>query len=122
MSKCKIGEIEVPYVYAADVSRTEFAHIQYTAGGVRRKDIAALPKRIWEIKTRPLLKSEVEDITDYLDSIYWTTFDFWLEEFGEHTVKAQIDAEKFSETNTPIGRNGIWDIWARELSFRVHEV
>lgn len=84
MSVCKIAAIEATYVYAIDVSRTEFAHVQYTA-----KIYCHAPTKT---------------------------------SFGKNIIQAQIDAGKFSETNSPIGRNGIWDIWARELPFRVYEV
>ena len=110
----KIGNTEVPYVYALNVTRETVGERQRTAGGKLRQDVVAV-KRTWRLQTRVITKSKATSIQTEVAS--GAAVDFTLDELGS-SVKAYVDIQ---EERVPSFRDGTWQTDSRVLTLTVTE-
>ena len=110
----KIGNTEVPYVYALNVTRETIGERQRTAGGKLRQDVVAV-KRTWRLQTRVITKSKATSIQTEVAS--GAAVDFTLDELGS-SVKAYVDIQ---EERVPSFRDGTWQTDSRVLTLTVTE-
>lgn len=110
----KIGNTEVPYVYALNVTRETVGERQRTAGGKLRQDVVAV-KRTWRLQTRVMTKSEATSILSEVAS--GAAVDFKLDELGS-SVKAYVDIQ---QERVPSNRGGTWQTDSRVLTLTVTE-
>lgn len=110
----KIGNTEVPCVYALDVTRETVGERQRTAGGKLRQDVVAV-KRVWRLQTRVMTKSKAASILNEVAS--GAAVDFTLDELGS-PVEAYVDIQ---EERVPSFRCGAWQTDSRVLTLTVTE-
>jgi hypothetical protein len=120
MAIAQINGIDVPYVFALQISRELIAERSRTAGGKMRQDAIA-KKRTWRVDTRPMLKSESDLITGEIDSELGGPMEFWLDEFGVPSNTVAVFVTVDNEERVTFARGGMWHNDGRQLSLTVVE-
>lgn len=113
MMIAKIGGVEIPAVYAIETDRQIIGDRARTAGGKMRQDLVTI-KRTWQLQTRPITGTQANALFAVIDG----AVDFWLDEFGEDTVKAYVT---ISDKRSQFGLNGVWQKDGREITLTVEE-
>lgn len=111
----------IPYVHAITVNREFIGERNTTAGGKLRQDAVNI-LRTWELESRPMKKSDADNLINYLEGIQFASGDFYLDEIGS-TVPAYIIAESLDEETTEFeARDGSgWQSDGRTLTMQVQE-
>jgi hypothetical protein len=124
MAYAKFAGYEIPKVYEVNETRLYVGETVRTAGGNLRRDTITV-KRRWEIKCRPVPKSQLEPLLNHLENTLCAEDEFWLYEFGPetNTVLAMVDPESI-ELNTVgvVDENGVWHKDGKQLSLAIEEV
>lgn len=120
MSTATFDGIEIPLVYAVEVSREIVGERARTAGGKMRQDVVTV-KRAWKLQTRPMLRSKADALLNHLADKLYGAGQFLLDEFGGTPVTAYILPESIREEWAEFWSGGVWHNDGRELELTVTE-
>ena len=111
----KVAQVEETRQFVGDTDRA-------VSGKLLTSSIAT--KRVWIVTTTVLSPTEYSAVIDALDTSVWGEGELWLDEFGleTNTVTARADPTTLRVNTQNVGINGVWEKWARTITFRVEEV
>jgi hypothetical protein len=82
--------IEIPNVQSQSCPPVIITDGGYTAGVNYRRDATPSNKRQWELKCINVSSTQAYDIRSYLEGIYFTSCNFWIDELGGTSTSASI--------------------------------